>query len=322
MALGSDDVPALLVRAAAWQLREPAAIERFGEEWLASLPRRSRLRRWRYALSLLTCGARSTATALRQPPARAQTPRLVLLYGAFTIMAGIGWEAYAVNPTASQMLLELLTISQWCLLIATIAVISVRRRRSLLTLAGAVIAGLLLESTSRILLYRGPCFDAGLLYYSSQHPVGWSVVTSGITTGTVVAAVVLALDPAAAPAHRALARVAAGTMALLYGMNFDFLTAWDHPTWWNTMWRFLPVRQPWTYVWGESVRTFYIGDAIAQVIGFVAFAVIVIWIGRVLRILTAVLVASQGRSAGDSPGAAWYRTRLAAKAAPVRGAKS
>src|SRR2546423_405580 len=61
-----NDVHAWMVRAAARQLRDADLIERYGEEWLAGLiPIGDKYWRRRYAVSLLTRGARATRRSHR-----------------------------------------------------------------------------------------------------------------------------------------------------------------------------------------------------------------------------------------------------------------
>lgn len=66
----SDEViypgPARIVMAAASELRDPDLIERYREEWLANLQRRTHLQQWRDAVSLLLRGVRATRWAYHE----------------------------------------------------------------------------------------------------------------------------------------------------------------------------------------------------------------------------------------------------------------
>jgi hypothetical protein len=124
------DFPVLLVRAAALQLGDRQLAERYAEEWLSSLPQRSRYLRWRYALSLFLHGAQATRLVLRRTGGR---------YGPLTARLRVAVCLLAITPAVVPLVVSyylwndpywVFTECGWYLMIGALLALSLSNRHA------------------------------------------------------------------------------------------------------------------------------------------------------------------------------------------------
>lgn len=291
----SEDVPALLVRASALQLRDAEAIERYTEEWLANLPKRSLYLRWRYAISLLTRGASATRVALRcagQDAAaeRFQAGVLVLGYGA--ILGGLTWclTGNALWPRSDQpppVPYVAADLATRCLLIASAGALSWRRPPVRL----AFIVGLYGGPAAQLAL--APVFPA-LARVTGTAFAGLSLlanVSTGLTAVFVAVGVAFLFDRSLQRSQRTVAVIYMGLLGALYetGFGVSWCTWLVGRSWW-------PIQQVWNWHWLPTSWRMGVGvqileavlNAVSSAFALLALAATLVVVVRWLRLAASI----------------------------------